>query len=275
MRLALVFVSLAAALTGTSGCAAVAAQRPMTPAQDALSAAAPAPPPLERSLFARDPNGQLTEEALQRIIDAPVEVELPARVGVLPILPPADWHGPAPDYRGAPAGSGAFTRALTGTEPFTLVTEMMPIPSGALGMEALREIAARYRLRYLLLYREVSARRVHANGAAAGYITLLGAFFLPGQTLGAHGYLEASLFDVKTGTLLFTVRRDFAGERISNVWHQQDKLDDLVAKLVGDAVPRLAADVRTATTRYETAAREENHRRHPPVASTPVAVPRS
>ena len=35
-----------------------------------------------------------------------------------------------------------LTAALRGTEPFPLATEVMPIPSGALGMEALREIAA-------------------------------------------------------------------------------------------------------------------------------------
>ena len=265
MRIALVLLPLSAALAASSGCA-VSAYEPSHAVAHAAPVQAPAPPPLERSLFARDPNGQLTEDSLQRILDAPVEVELPARVGILPILAPADWHGPAPDYRAAPSGSGAFTRALTGTEPFTLVTEMMPIPSGALGMEALREVAARYRLRYLLLYREVAAHRVHANGAAAGYITLIGAFFLPGQTLAAHGYLEASLFDVKTGTLLFTVRRDFAGDRISNVWHQQDKLDDLTARLVGETVPRLAAEVRTATARYDAAARDEIRRKHPPVA---------
>ena len=45
----------------------------------------PAPPPLERSLFARDPNGALSEDALQKILAAPIELELPARVGVLPI----------------------------------------------------------------------------------------------------------------------------------------------------------------------------------------------
>ena len=52
---------------------------------------------------------------------------------------------------------------LVGAEHFTLITEVLPIPSGALGMEALREVAARYRLRYLLLYREELSRSVSAN----------------------------------------------------------------------------------------------------------------
>jgi hypothetical protein len=51
----------------------------------------------------------------------------------------------------------------------------MPIPSGALGMEALREVAARYRLRYVLLYREIIRPRTRLNGWAWTYPTLLGA----------------------------------------------------------------------------------------------------
>ena len=49
---------------------------------------------------------------------------------------------------------------------------MMPIPSGSLGMEALREAAARYRLRYVILYREVLAKKHHLNAWAWGYATL-------------------------------------------------------------------------------------------------------
>lgn len=44
-----------------------------------------APPPLERSLFDKNPQGALTEDAIQNILAAPIGLDLPARVGVLPI----------------------------------------------------------------------------------------------------------------------------------------------------------------------------------------------
>ena len=40
---------------------------------------------------------------------------------------------------------------------------MTPIPSGALGMESLREAAARYRLRFVVLYREVIEKDHYVN----------------------------------------------------------------------------------------------------------------
>jgi len=201
-------------------------------------------PPVDRSLFARDPGGQLSEEALQTLLAAPVELVLPARVGVLPIITAEDWRGPSPDWKRVPAGVAPFARALRGTEPFGIVTEMLPIPSGALGMEALREAAARYALRYILLYREGVRHRERANGWAAGYATLVGMLFLPGQTLEVDGYLEASLFDVKTGLLLFTVRRAVGVTRSSTLFYTGTKLEDMQAKLAARFAPELAADVR-------------------------------
>lgn len=201
-------------------------------------------PPVEQSLFARDPAGQLTEEALQRLLASPVELDLPARVGVLPIVTATDWRGPSPDWTQVPAGLPAFASALRGSEPFTMVTEMLPIPSGALGMEALREAAARYALRYILLYREGVRERQRVNGVAAGYATVVGMLFLPGQTLEVDGFIEASLFDVKTGLLLFTVRRSVSGTRSSNLWQTDRKLEAMRQKVTTRFAPELATDVR-------------------------------
>jgi len=217
-------------------------------------------PPVDRSLFARDPGGQLSEEALQTLLAAPVELVLPARVGVLPIITAEDWRGPSPDWKRVPAGVAPFARALRGTEPFGIVTEMLPIPSGALGMEALREAAARYALRYILLYREGVRHRERANGWAAGYATLVGMLFLPGQTLEVDGYLEASLFDVKTGLLLFTVRRSVTGRRGSNLWYVGEKLDRLEAQVTDKYAPTLGEDVRADVLRFAEAVKVENDR---------------
>jgi hypothetical protein len=131
-----------------------------------------------------------------------------------------------------------------------MVTEMMPIPSGALGMEALREMAARYKLRYLVLYREHTVQARRSNGLAAGYVTGLGALFLPGSTLAVEGYAEASLFDVKTGLLLFTVRRRLEGSRRSTEWQRERKLDDMQDSLAIEAASGLAKDTRSALARF-------------------------
>lgn len=219
------------------------------------------PVPLDRSLFARDPNGQLTEEAIQEILAAPLELDLPARVGVLPVVSAEDWRGPNPDYKRVPAGVQPFVKRLRGSEPFTLVTEVMPIPSGALGMESLREIAARYRLRYLVLYREVVRKKTRLNPYAWGYLTIVGALFLPGQEQETSGFLEASLFDVKTGLLLFTTRRYVQARRKTNLWYQDDKLEDMQTSLASRFASSLADDVRADVHRYAEATDVENAKR--------------
>ena len=249
---------LALTLVVLTGCGARAmhlASRPMSPAE-----AMPAPTPLDRSVFARDPAGQLTEEALQKILAAPIELDLPTRVGVVPVLTATDWRGPSPDYQ-VPAGVAPFVTRLRGSEPFTLVTEVMAIPSGALGMEALREVAARYQLRYVLLYREVIRKDRRLNKAAWGYATGVGALFLPGQRHQVYGFVEATLFDVKTGLLLFTTRRAVNGSRSSNVWYQDQKLEQLRAALLAKFAPTLADDVKADLYRFADAALVENRRR--------------
>ncbi len=256
-RRSLPLLVLALVLT-VAGCAS----RPMklASAPVAASQAMPPPVPLDRSVFARDPGGQLTEDGLQKILAAPIELDLPARVGVVPVLTATDWRGPSPDYL-VPAGVAPFVTRLRGSEPFTLVTEVMAIPSGALGMEALREVAARYQLRYVILYREVIAKQRRLNRTAWGYATGLGALFLPGQRHQVYGFVEATMFDVKTGLLLFTTRRAVNGSRNSNVWYQGHKLDQLRAALLTKFAPSLADDVKADLYRYADAALVENRRR--------------
>lgn len=217
--------------------------------------------PVERSLFAKEPEGRLAEEDLQRLLASPIVLDLPARVGVVPIVTATDWRGPSPDWSHVPRGASAFAGALRGSPSFSLVTEVLPIPSGALGMEALRETAARYALRYILLYREELGRREEANGIAAGYVTLVGALFLPGQTLAVDGFVEASLFDVKTGLLLFTVRRAVHGDRGSNLWYTGRKLEELAGSVATRVAPELAGDVRGDVGRFTDAVEVENRRR--------------
>jgi hypothetical protein len=263
-------VAAAAAACGGAPHARMASA-PMAAAAEP-SRPAPPPPPLDRSLFARDPNGQLAEDALQKILAAPIELELPARVGVMPVMTPADWRGPGPDHR-VPTGMSTLVERLRRDAAFSLVTQTMVIPSGALGMEALREVAARYRLRYLILYREVIAKRGSLNRWAWGYATGVGALFLPGQRQDVFGYIEASMFDVKTGLLMFTTRRAIAASQSTNQWHKQDKLDKLAALATSKFAPELAADVLADLRRFAAAAHAENLQRAGGAADALVKLP--
>jgi hypothetical protein len=255
--------------------ASCGAKMKMASAPMAAGAAPPmpnAPPPLERSLFAKDPHGALTEDALQKILASPIELDLPARVGVLPIATMMDWRGPGPDDR-VPAGLAPLVKTLRKDRAFTLVTQTLVIPSGALGMEALREIAARYRLRYLLLYREVLAKDSAFSAWAWGYATIVGALFLPGKHQEVYGYTEVSMFDVKTGLLMFTTRRAVTASQSSNQWHQSTKLDKLAAAAVTKFAPELAADVLADLRRFAAAAVAENLQRSGKSADGLVSIP--
>ncbi len=245
--------ALVLAATGLAACAAPKAQSsPSPPDMGVPSAAAePAPPPLDRSLFARTAQGTISEATLQAILNRPLELEFPSRVGVLPIIEAEDWRGPSPSYDMVSPALSKFAKKLPADDGFAQVTEMIPIPSGALGMEALREVAARYKLRYLLLYREHVDEDTRANGLAAGYLTGLGAFVLPGSTLEVDGYAEATLLDVKAGVLLFTVRRRLEASRRSNVWQRERKLDRMRQALAVEAADALAKEVRTALAKLQ------------------------
>jgi hypothetical protein len=243
-----------------AGCAAKSMKSARMAAAPQAAPAMPAPPPLTKSEFSRDPRGQLTEDALQKILAAPIELSLPSRVGVLPVATARDWRGPNPDER-VPAGVANFVDTLRRDAAFSLVTQTMVIPSGALGMEALREVAARYRLRYLILYREVLAKKTRLNPWAWGYATVLGAFFLPGQQHEVYGYIEASMFDVKTGLLMFTTRRSISASEKSNRWHTGDKLDRLASNATSKFSPDLAADTLSDLRRFAAAAVAENAQR--------------
>ncbi|HEX5058601.1 MAG TPA: hypothetical protein VFV99_04535 [Kofleriaceae bacterium] len=219
------------------------------------------PPPLDRSVFARDPNGQLSEDMLQKILGTPIELDLPSRVGILPIITATDWRGPSPDWDRVPPGVSPLVARLRKDAAFSLVTEMMPIPSGSLGMEALREAAARYRLRYVILYREVLAKKSHQNVWTWGYATAVGALFLPGKQHEVYGYIEATMFDVKTGLLMFTTRRAIMAEKRSNEWRTADKLAQLASNAVTKFAPDLAVDFLLDVRRFAHAAVAENERR--------------
>ncbi len=248
------FATLVVTAAGLSGCGVNRqVSSSITPTRVAKAA-----PVLTRSVFARDPDGQLSETEIQKILSNQLELELPARVGILPIVAAEDWRGPGPSFARAPEAVAILSKHVRSAELFTVVTEMLPIPSGALGMEALREMAARYKLRYAILYREDVRQRIQNNPWALGYVTGIGTIFLPGENLKVDGYVEASLFDVKTGLLLFTIRRRVSATEKSNIWHRADKLDRLQAKLAIRVGQDLGADIRRELFNFQAAVKAEN-----------------
>lgn len=177
------------------------------------AAEAPAGPPLERSLFAQRGSSGLSEEEIARILDAPLELKLPARVGLAVLGQPFTPSSPHTPEAGL-AASRAIAEALEGSKQVTVASDIDgELPTGG-GLEGLRELAARYRVPYLLLYTERFEDRTHANGFAALWITVLGGLFTPSQTLRGEGLLSVSMLDVRTGTLLFTLHERVRFERM-------------------------------------------------------------
>lgn len=188
-------------LTLTAGCGAAAQSAPQAP----MAAQAPAAPMvLDRSLFSKDASGSLNEDDLQHVLSTPIDLPFPARVGVVPVAEPFDAHGKV-SIGLRNVASRDFAQALIGHTNFSHVSDISTDLPNTGGIEGLRVIAARYRLRYLLLYSERFEDSTHLNGWAWLYPTLLGMFVAPGVTVESQGLAQADLLDVRTGTILFSV----------------------------------------------------------------------
>jgi hypothetical protein len=231
MRFALV------ALVFTTGCAASRAAMPSL--EPLAMSALPAPAQvLEDNHFARDRMG-VGESELKQILAAPVFLEEHARIGVLPVR-----TGYAPDdnipVEAAPA---TLTEALELSGLFDLASEISSEWPATSGTAGLRELAARYRTEYVLLYRHRFADATRANGFAVGFATLVGALFFPGTTVESAGVLEATLFDVKTGTILFTVHERVRKEQISPPPGVDGLISVMHRDMVKDAAKKLSEQV--------------------------------
>lgn len=226
-----------AAVTGVACAHAPLAAPSLEPLH--FEAAAPAPAPLQKDAFTRDLAPGISEDDLRQVLSAPVFLEAKARVGIVPVAARYAVDQELPRE----AASGVLAGALQDSGLFELASEVSTDWPTASGLGGLRELAARYRADYLVLYRARFATDEHANGWAAGYATLLGALFLPGQSVEAAGVLEATLFDVKTGTILFTALQRVHGEDVAAPTTSSRHQQDLTRKLLEEAAPKLAAQV--------------------------------
>jgi hypothetical protein len=159
-----IFSFFAVALPLASLLAGCAAMDPPRAAQVAAQEPA-APPVLTRSHFSKDPSGSITEDDLQRVLESPIDLQFPARVGVVPLAEAFDARAkPSIATRGT--ASHDLASSLTGQRDFSHVSDISTDLPNVGGLEGLRSIAARYRLRYLLLYSERFEDATHLNGWA-------------------------------------------------------------------------------------------------------------
>jgi len=194
-------IVLAAALA-LSGCGSAAYQAKFD--APIVRAGAPMPEVLDRSHFSKDANAWIGESDLQKVLSTPIDLHFPARVGVVPLGKPFDSKdGASLSVRATAAEE--LARNLAGSDVFTHVSDVSTDIPNQGGIEGLRALAARYRLRYLVLYTERFEDETHLNGWAWLYPTIIGMFAAPGVTLKSRGVLQADLLDVRTGTILYTV----------------------------------------------------------------------
>ncbi|MBN1204251.1 MAG: hypothetical protein JXB05_04940 [Myxococcaceae bacterium] len=244
----ILYMALLALLTGT-GCASSRAAMsaelpPMAFAGEAMAEPA-APPILTENHFTRDRSGSISESALREVLEAPVFLEEKARVGIVPVQGSYSLDMDVP----LPGVAAALSDALDGSGEFELASEVSTDFPVDRGISGLRELAARYRCDYLLIYRHRFVDATYMNPAAWGYLTVVGALFLPGNTIESAGVLEATLFDVKTGTLLFTVNERVRGQEQVNIWHNELKTQWLKKQMLESATQRLADQVMTKIRR--------------------------
>jgi hypothetical protein len=259
--LALVTVQLVGLAGLGGGCAAGRALGPVD--LEPLPLERAASPVLERNHFQRDRSGSITEEGLREVLASPVFLETGARVGVIQVAAGYEPDSLLPVVD-VPAG---LTEALEKSGMFEVATEVSSDWPADSGVSGLRELAARYRVEYLLLYRHRFVDESWTNGWGWMYMLVLPAFFVPSQTTETAGVMEATLFDVKTGTILYTVFERVHAREEFNVWHNEQKLRALQTKLMQETADALAQAV-VSKTRFLVASRPQ------PAPAEPLAPAR-
>jgi hypothetical protein len=225
---------LLAAAEGIAGCAHSPVQYPTMPAVTATP-----PATLSEDHFRRDRIGTLSEEALRAILQAPVQLDESQRIGVLPVTESYRPEHGIP----VPAVPAELTRALEAAGFFQAVSEVTTDWPADGDVPGLRELAARYRSGYLLLYRQRFVDDGYANSWAWLYPTIVGAIVAPSRTIETAGVLEATLFDVRTGTILFTVYERVRARSDETPFDEDRKLRAIKTRLLEQAAGKLAGQV--------------------------------
>jgi hypothetical protein len=234
-------ISLAALAALATGCA-TAGKPALSAAFDAPAIAEEARPvekPLMTNHFRTDRASTISDDDLAAILAAPVFLEERSRVGVVPVANQYVADDGVP-LLGVP---GALRVALEDTGAFSAVSEVSTDFARAPNIGGLRDLAARYRSEYLLLYRHRFVDRTYQNPWAWAYLTGVGVFFAPAHNLEAAGVLEATMFDARSGTILFTVYERIEGLEKHDAFDHERKRRELKEKLLEEATERLTEKV--------------------------------
>jgi rhombotail lipoprotein len=236
-------VALSMALStsiGVAGCGSAPAQI----AEANAPASAPAAPVLAKSLFLS--SGAITEDDLQKVLSTGIDLAFPARVGVLPVAKPFDPNADV-SISLRTVASRDLARSLEKTPAFSQVSNISTDLPTQGGIDGLRAIAARYRLRYIVLYSERFEDETHVNGWAALYPTILGIFITPSVTVESRGIAEADLVDVRTGTILASSIQPLHVDSSTFVVGAGRHHRDLQHEAAEVAAPELAKDLAMQT----------------------------
>lgn len=194
---------------------------------------------IERDPFARDVTGGVPEADLIRAIETPVYLAESTRLGVVPVAVAYEPDEEIPLIE-VPE---VLAVALEDTGFFTVTSEISTDWPSARSISGLRELAARYRTRYLLLYRHRFVERERVNAWASSFFVVVTIPFVPTKTLETAGVLEATMFDVRTGSLLFTAYERVHAISDENVWGNARKLREMRERLLDEGAERLADKV--------------------------------
>jgi len=189
--------------------------------------------------FVRDRPAGLSEEALRALLEVPAELDLSQRLGVLPV---ADSYRPDRSVP-VPSVPAELSRSLEAAGLFAATSEVTTDWPADGDIPGLREIAARYRTGYLLLYRHQFVDDDYFNSWTWLYPTVVGAIVAPSKTLETAGVLEATLFDVRTGTILFTVYERVRARSDGTPWDDGRKRRAMKVRLLEQGAGKLAEQV--------------------------------
>jgi hypothetical protein len=187
----------------------------------------------------------LSEEAVGKLLEQAVPLDPAQRLGILPAS--VGW-APSLGYA-AHVVPAEITRALDGVGLFRTATELSADWPSARGVSGLRELGLRYRTPYLLLYRLRFADEEYANAWSLLLPTVIGYLLAPVKTVETHGVAEAALFDVRTGTVLFTVFEQIDERADTGTIGAERRLRTLKEQAIAAAAVKLAAQVADKTRR--------------------------
>lgn len=192
---------------------------------------------------------EVTEDEIGRVLDLQPQLPVPFKVGV--VFRQAAGENSRLDRVDAPwtwrdRDRQGVLDALGAVEDAGLVSEAFVVGDTTVAgddLRAMRLAAARHGADAVLVISGASALDVHENWSSVFYLTLIGAFFVPGTDIEALFLMEGTLWDVRNGYLYATVEAEGGAEdsQAAFVLHPREVVDAARAR----ALDAFREEVRT------------------------------